>query len=166
VPASQIAAFVKRHRDRLAAVVVRGGEPCLQEDLSAFLARLRHKGPPLLSLETNGSRPEVLKTILDRRLVDHVAVDIKAPFEKYELAAGVPVPTDDIAESIRLVASSGLAHEFRSTPDPALLTAEDIQRICAMLPAGSPCRIRRPTAPYTSQQTYVPLHLSILEDHS
>ncbi len=119
------------------AVVVSGGEPTLQPDLPRFLRILRRM-EFLVKLDTNGSRPEILRVLLREGLLDYVAMDIKAPWPKYGILAGVSVPTHSITESIRLIADSGLPHEFRTTLAPGLREDEDLVAIRQMIPAGSP----------------------------
>jgi pyruvate formate lyase activating enzyme len=128
--------FLQSRRRQLEGIVVTGGEPTLQTDLLSFLRTLRALGF-LVKLDTNGTRPDVLRRIFDEGLVDYVAMDVKAPFEKYALLTGVPIDTTRIAESIRRIAESGVDHEFRTTFVQPLLASEDLEAIRAMIPQGS-----------------------------
>ncbi|MCS7315593.1 MAG: anaerobic ribonucleoside-triphosphate reductase activating protein [Bryobacterales bacterium] len=138
-----------RRRGKLDSVVISGGEPTLQPDLACFLSKVRRLGFAV-KLDTNGSRPDVLRELLAARLLDFVAMDIKAPWHKYELLAGVAVNTTDIATSMQMLAASGIPHEFRTTVPPGLLNEDDLAGIRAILPPGSPHRrqsyrrVRRP----------------------
>jgi pyruvate formate lyase activating enzyme len=109
------------------AVVVGGGEPTLQPDLAAFLAKVRSFGY-LIKLDTNGTRPDVLASLIDARLIDCVAMDIKAPVEKYDAICGVSVDQRAIEKSIALLMNSQVDYEFRTTIVPQL-TREDILAI-------------------------------------
>ena len=122
-------------RGRLDGVVVSGGEPTLQPDLPGFLGQLKVLGFAT-KLDTNGSRPEIMRTLLAARLVDFVAMDLKAPWPRYADAVGVPVDTQVIEETLALLRESGIACQLRTTRWPGL-TAEDERRIAA-LAAGSP----------------------------
>jgi len=82
-----------------------------------------------VKLDTNGSRPEILDRLVRRGLVDAVAMDVKAPWEKYSLLSGVPVEPDRIRSSIELLGSLGISLEFRTTFVPGLLSIEDLRRI-------------------------------------
>ncbi|MFA6228476.1 MAG: anaerobic ribonucleoside-triphosphate reductase activating protein [Patescibacteria group bacterium] len=104
--------FLTRRRKYLDGLVITGGEPTLQRGLTKFLAKMKKLGYAI-KLDTNGLLPDVLKNLLDKGLVDYVAMDIKGSLKEYERYAGVG--PDGIAESIALVMSSGLPYEFRST---------------------------------------------------
>ncbi len=132
---------LQRRKRLLDGVVVSGGEPTLQPDLAAFLARVQAMGL-LVKLDTNGGRPEVLRDLITGGLVDFVAMDIKAPFHKYDQLAGVHVSVRALTESIHIIASSGIPHLFRTTRVPDLLTGEDMQQIRASLPSGSPYQVQ------------------------
>ncbi len=133
--------WLQGRRDRIRAVVISGGEPTLQAGLQAFLRRLHHIDLAI-KLDTNGSRPVILAELIQAGLTDYVAMDIKAPCAKYRNLAGVRVSTERIKESIRIIAESGLRHEFRTTVVPGLLNQEDISAIRKMVPSGSIYRLQ------------------------
>ncbi len=119
---------VAGQRDRLGGIVVSGGEPTIHRDLPEFLARLRTIGLPL-KLDTNGSRPNMLAQILGDRLVDYIAMDVKAPLHKYRELAGKNVAAARIERSVALIAGSGIAHQFRTTVVPGLLDEDDLAEL-------------------------------------
>ena len=119
--------FLAERREKLQAVVVSGGEPTLQKDLLPFLDEVKRLGY-LVKLDTNGSLPVVLERIIQKRLVDFVAMDIKGPPERYHILAGVPVSFNDIQESIRLIIDSGIEHLFRTTVVKPYLTVDDLRQ--------------------------------------
>ena len=125
-------AFLQSRTQKLDAVVVTGGEPTLQEDLEPFLEKIRKMGF-LIKLDTNGSNPDVLKDLLSANLVDYIAMDIKAPLEKYSEVAKVPIDKTDIQESIELIKQSTVDHEFRTTIAKNVLSKEDVVNIAKML---------------------------------
>ncbi|HOK06783.1 MAG TPA: anaerobic ribonucleoside-triphosphate reductase activating protein [Syntrophales bacterium] len=127
-----ILSFLDRRRGKLDAVVVTGGEPTIQKGLLAFLKRVRAKGF-LVKIDTNGSRPEVLDELLAARLVDFVAMDVKAPLERYTEAAGVEVDPKVIRASVEILKASGVDHEFRTTVVEGLLTEEDLDGVAGEL---------------------------------
>jgi len=128
----------------LDAVVVSGGEPTNHHDLPGFLRRIKNMGFAV-KLDTNGSEPEVLKEILENRLVDCIAMDIKAPLDKYKQVTKALSLTakDKVKESIALISESGIDHEFRTTVVEALLTPEDMQAIRKLIPASSTYRLQK-----------------------
>lgn len=138
---SDVLDALRQRRNQLEGVVVSGGEPTLHPDLPAFLIELRQMGYKI-KLDTNGSRPEVLRALFGAKLVDFVAMDVKAPWEKYSELAGVPVQCERLRESMTLIAASGLPHEFRTTAVTRLLTADDMAAIRAQIPQGSPYRVQ------------------------
>ena len=117
--------FLKKRRGILDGVCVTGGEPLLQKDIIPFLSHIRELGF-LVKLDTNGSRPDVLKEILDARLVDYIAMDLKNSKEKYALTCGLEAYPKVIDESIALIMQSGIEYEFRTTVVREFHTAEDM----------------------------------------
>lgn len=123
-------------RGKLEGLVISGGEPTLHADLPVFLEKVKRLGYKI-KLDTNGSRPDRLAAVIKAGLVDYIAMDIKAPLEKYSCLSGVHVPTRALEESIALVAGARLPHHFRTTHVTPLLTPADIRAIVALVPAGS-----------------------------
>lgn len=120
--------FLENRRGRLDAVVITGGEPALQDDLIPFIMDIRRLGFAV-KLDTNGSRPRVLERLLRDGLVDFIAMDVKAPLEKYPDVVRAPLEKDNLRESIRLVIGAKIPHEFRTTAAASLLRPEDILTI-------------------------------------
>jgi pyruvate formate lyase activating enzyme len=133
--------FLEARRGRLEGIVVSGGEPTLQPDLLPFLTTLREMGFRV-KLDTNGSRPDVLLNLLSHHAIDYIAMDVKAPLDRYPRLAGVPVDGDVIRESVRLIAESGVDHEFRTTWVESLLRPGDLNSIRQLLPSGSPHKLQ------------------------
>jgi pyruvate formate lyase activating enzyme len=124
----EILQFLKKRKDFLDGVCITGGEPALHPDLPAFINKIKKLGL-LVKLDTNGTNPEMLRRLIENKLVDFVAMDIKAPLEKYEKVVGVQVDKKKIQESINIIRNSGLEYEFRSTILPALHSKEDLINI-------------------------------------
>ncbi|PIQ07430.1 MAG: anaerobic ribonucleoside-triphosphate reductase activating protein [Candidatus Nealsonbacteria bacterium CG18_big_fil_WC_8_21_14_2_50_37_10] len=82
-----------------------------------------------VKLDTNGSDPKMLKKLIDEKLVDYVAMDIKAPMEKYKKIFGKRVKIDDIEKSIKILKEGRVDYEFRTTVVPTVLNKEDILKI-------------------------------------
>lgn len=137
---AEIFQLLTRRRGLIDGVVITGGEPTLQNGLQDFLRQTQELGPSTAlrtgltaKLDTNGYRPQVLRELLERGLLDYVAMDIKAPLAKYSLAAGVAVDVQRIEESVRLILSSGIVHEFRTTVVPGILEPEDVEEIARLI---------------------------------
>jgi len=126
--------FLRSRVGKLDAVVITGGEPCLQKDLIEFINKIKKLGF-LIKLDTNGSYPEILKKLTSPRpspykgegaLIDYIAMDLKAPGEKYEEVIGTSVSFNKIKQSVKMIMQSGLPYEFRTTVVPGLLNQDDI----------------------------------------
>jgi len=132
---AEVLARLAARRGKLDGVVVTGGEPTLQPDLADFLRQLKTLGF-LVKLDTNGSRPHIVRSLLEAQLVDFVAMDLKAPLARYAEAAGVPVDTAALEETVALLRAAGIPHQLRTTRWPGL-SATDAPAVTA-LAAGSP----------------------------
>ncbi len=108
------------------SVCISGGEPTIYSDLIGFLEKLK-KTKLKIKLDTNGTNPEMLKKILDKKLIDYVAMDIKSPIEKYSEIVGVNVDLNKIKESVELVKKFP-EYEFRTTILP-FFTKENFEKI-------------------------------------
>jgi len=128
IPEKEFFEFLKKREKVLDGVVVSGGEPTLQKDLPEFLEKIKKSGFKI-KLDTNGSNPEMLKELFEKKLLNYVAMDVKAPLENYEKACGVKIDLKKIQESIELVKNSGVDYEFRSTVMPKLHSKEDFEKI-------------------------------------
>lgn len=137
IPEDEVITFLRRRQGQLEALVVSGGEPLMQDDLGAFLLKVKDLGF-LVKVDTNGMFPNQLKGLLDAGLVDYVAMDVKAPRDRYSQVTGIDVPLACIDESVRLIQKSAPAYEFRTTVVPGLLSAEDVMAIGRWL-KGSSC---------------------------
>ena len=125
----EVLIFLSSRRGLLDGVVLSGGEPLLQGGALDFLAQVRQMGFAV-KLDTNGCYPDILAQILERNLVDYVAMDVKNCREKYAQTAGLPsFDLSPIDESLRLLRQSGLDYELRTTIVKEFHTAEDIRAI-------------------------------------
>lgn len=117
----------------LDGVVISGGEPTIQKDLMAFIERIKEMGLKV-KLDTNGSRPAVLRALLADRALDGAAMDIKAPFDRYPRLTGVEAPVEAVQESLHLLLEGDTPCEFRTTFVPSLLSEQDLDQIRSYLP--------------------------------
>jgi pyruvate formate lyase activating enzyme len=132
IPMAELDDFFRSRTGKLQGVVVTGGEPTVHEDLPEFLGGLKDMGYAV-KLDTNGTNPRMLQRLLAGRLVDFVAMDIKAPPALYAETVNAPVKIENILQSVELIRGSGLPHEFRTTWVPALLTEVDIRAIAQIV---------------------------------
>ena len=137
IPEKEIFEFLERRRSQLDGVVVSGGEPTTQPDLLRFLKKVRTMGF-LLKLDTNGSRPKVLRNLIENKLVDYIAMDIKASLIRYhEFSRASYSDIKLIKDSIDFIASSGICHMFRTTYIPSMMSSWDVELIKELVPSGS-----------------------------
>jgi pyruvate formate lyase activating enzyme len=137
LPAEEVWDFFSRRAGLIDGVVLTGGEPTLQPNLLPFIRRLRAFNLDI-KFDTNGYRPLVLEQLLTEGLVDYVAMDVKAPPEKYPLLSGRPdLELQRIERSIALLEDSPISHEFRTTVVPGLLDEDDIEAIARWLEGTS-----------------------------
>lgn len=113
--AGSLLAFLEKRRGVLEGVCVTGGEPLLRPDLPALLAQIRTLGYPV-KLDTNGTHPQMLQALVEKRLVDYVAMDVKNCPDRYGETAGVPgLDLAPIRESVDYLLSGAVDYEFRTT---------------------------------------------------
>jgi len=128
LPEESVFDFLNTRVGKLDGVVITGGEPTLHPDLPLFMKRIKDMGF-LVKLDSQGSRPQMLKKILSSGLADYIAMDIKGPLEKYKDIVRVDVDTDAIKESVSLIIESGVDHEFRTTIVRSQLSFDDFDSI-------------------------------------
>lgn len=122
--------FLSSRKGKLDGVVITGGEPCLQSDLIDFIKQIKDMGF-LVKLDTNGTFPD--KIIQALPYLDYIAMDIKAPLEKYPLITNSKILGDKIQESINIIMSSKLGYEFRTTVVKSQLSYEDFSNIADLI---------------------------------
>ena len=132
LPEKDVLEFLKTRIGKIDAVTITGGEPTIQNDLTRFIKRIKKMGFAV-KLDSNGSRPEVIQKLLSEKLLDFIAMDIKVPLTKYEKIARVPLKTDSIKESIKIILKAKIPHEFRTTVVQSLVTESDILKIAKLI---------------------------------
>ncbi len=120
--------FLETRKGELDAVTITGGEPTLHDDLPDFLRKIKAMGF-LIKLDSNGTRPRMLKKIFKEGLVDYHAMDIKGSYEKYSMVSGVVVDRVSIEKSIKLIMDMVPNYEFRTTIVKSQLAKEDFYGI-------------------------------------
>lgn len=130
IPKSTVFGFLEKRRNVLEGICVTGGEPTVNPDLIKFLLELRQFGLPI-KLDTNGTNPNMLLEILSERLVDYIALDIKAPLsgQYQELTDCVFDPVEKIKESLRILTESGISFELRTTVIPQFHSRDSLVKM-------------------------------------
>ncbi len=127
LPLEKILAKLAALKGRVSGICITGGEPTIHRGLPALLDAIRMAGFKT-KVDTNGTQPEFLEHLITKKLLDAVAMDVKAPLDDttYQRCAGVFVPVSIIKKSIRVLMSTGVASVFRCTVTPTLLAEEDV----------------------------------------
>jgi len=128
----EIFSFLKKRFGMLEGLVITGGEPLMQEDIIDFCEKVK-KISYLIKIDTNGIHPKKLKELIDKKLVDYIAMDVKAPKKKYDKLTDVKTNIKKIEKSIDIIKNSTVDYEFRTTVVPNLITKEDIINIAKWL---------------------------------
>ena len=141
IPEEEVTAHLRKRRGVLKGLCITGGEPTLQPDLRDFIVKVKELGY-LIKLDTNGLRPDVLAALLDEKLLDYVAVDIKAGRDNYAKVTGLSKGTrtdvtavttggltDKVSETVELLLSGDIEYELRTTVVKGLHTEEDFTDI-------------------------------------
>ncbi|MDI3310642.1 MAG: anaerobic ribonucleoside-triphosphate reductase activating protein [Thermoanaerobacterium sp.] len=128
--------YLNKRKNLIDGVCITGGEPTLWDGLYNFIKDIKDLGFSV-KLDTNGSRPEVLERLLNDDLLDYIAMDIKAPKNKYGLFAKNNEDIERIVKSINLIKNSGIDYEFRTTVNDKILGLDDFTSIADLI---SGCR--------------------------
>lgn len=125
----EVLTFLQKRKNILSGVCITGGEPTLQPDLQEFIRKIKSMGY-LVKLDTNGYRPEVLRALLEEKLLDYVAMDIKSSRDKYDTTVGNSrLDIRRIEESVMLLKEGRIPYEFRTTVVRQLHEPEDFEAI-------------------------------------
>ena len=120
--------FLKERRNLLEGIVLSGGEPCINPDLPDFIKKIKKLGY-LVKLDTNGSNPKMLRDLINKKLIDYAAMDVKVPKERYPEIYGKKIKIKNIEESIKILKEEKIDSEFRTTIVPTIHQKEDILKI-------------------------------------
>lgn len=125
---TQIIDFLKKRVGLLDGIAITGGEPLMHESLYDFIDEIRSMGYKI-KLDTNGSFPDKIKKLIDNKMLDYIAMDIKNSSQKYGITAGKNGVFDSIDKSITLIMQSDIDYEFRTTVTRELHDASDFELI-------------------------------------
>lgn len=122
--------FIARRKKFLDAICISGGEPTQQPDLEEFIVRIKSMGY-LVKLDTNGSAPSRLRSMIDEKLIDYVAMDIKNSPQKYSMTMGVKSSKllEEIQKSVKILLESSIPYEFRTTVVKEFHESQDFYEI-------------------------------------
>jgi pyruvate formate lyase activating enzyme len=137
IPLDAVTGKIKQNKSWLDGIVITGGEPTSHSNIDSLINIFKEMDLKV-RIDTNGTNPTTLENLIQRGLIDCVAMDIKAPLreEKYRVVTGTSCDLSDIRKSISLIMESGIEYEFRTTVCPTFLDGLDIAEIARSI-AGS-----------------------------
>lgn len=156
IAADFLLSYLDGRKGWLEAVCFTGGEPLLHEDVEDLIRVVRERGL-LVKLDTNGSFPDRLEALLALGLLDWVALDIKAPLERYREVTRSTVDPEKIARAADLLRGSGVKHTFRTTVVPGLVGKDDVVKIGEWLKGAENYLIQQ----FVPQTTIDPAYLGV-----
>ncbi len=112
--------FLQRRQGKLDGIVITGGEPTIYKDLHLLLQRIRYEYGFAVKLDTNGTEPKMIKNLIDRNLVDYIAMDVKCPYSMFNQITQSKRMWPKVKRSIEIIINSPVDHEFRTTVIPEL----------------------------------------------
>ena len=136
IPFDRIKDYLLGRKGWIDGICLTGGEPCMYKDFPEFIQKIR-KLDIMVKLDSNGGFPDMLAEVIKRKLVNYIAMDVKAPlnFFSYSKSTGIKNPSvlEKVKDSIRLIMDSNIDYEFRTTVVPGLHEEEDILRIAKFI---------------------------------
>ena len=130
---NEILSYLKERKSLLDGVVISGGEPTLQPDLVDFARKVKELGYAI-KLDTNATMPNVVKSLVEQQLVDHVAIDIKNAFNHYSAISGVANPNvENIKKTLAYLKENNISYELRTTLVKGFHTKETIKNMAEQL---------------------------------
>lgn len=142
IPWNDILSFLKKRKELLDAVVITGGEPTMMPDLVEKIKDIKEIGY-LVKLDTNGTNPKMLKKLVEEKLIDFVAMDIKSSLDVYPSITDSNVNKDAIKESVNFLINGTIDYEFRTTLIAEYHTEEDIKKISELIKGAKKYRLQK-----------------------
>jgi pyruvate formate lyase activating enzyme len=139
LPIVEVKDFLESRKDFLDGICISGGEPTLHKDLPEFIAYIKELGYAV-KLDTNGVTPRMVRELIDKKLVDYFAMDLKNTWDKYQtianLAPGKQLFIENCKETFKIIQEASVPHEWRTTVLPGIHTEEDFIEMASWLVPG------------------------------
>jgi pyruvate formate lyase activating enzyme len=135
IPTQDILNFLATRISKLEGVCITGGEPTIHNDLADFIRTIKNMGFKI-KLDTNGINPEHIKELLDEKLLDYIAMDIKGPLANYQSITTKNNLQETILKSIDIIMHADISYEFRTTVAYPLLTPNNFIDISTLIPGA------------------------------
>lgn len=139
LPIADVKDFLESRKDFLDGICISGGEPTLHKDLPEFIAYIKKLGYAV-KLDTNGVTPRMVHELINKKLVDYFAMDLKSTWEKYQtianLTPGKEMFIENCKETFKIIQESSVPHEWRTTVLPGIHTEVDFIEMASWLLPG------------------------------
>ena len=153
IPDSRVIVYLETRKGLLDALCIGGGEPTLHKELPDFMAQVKRMDF-LIKLDTNGTNPGMIKEVIEKKLVDYIAMDIKTTPAKYPNITGVETDVSKIYASIEIILHSGIDYELRTTAFPDSLTPDDAKEIAKLVKGAKFYILQRPRTDKTLDKSF------------
>ncbi|MBO5102773.1 MAG: anaerobic ribonucleoside-triphosphate reductase activating protein [Clostridia bacterium] len=153
--------FLKTRKGLVDGVVICGGEPTIHNDLPEFIKKVRELGFAI-KLDTNGTNPDLLKSLIEQKLVDYVAMDIKAPLSKLADIVCSKNSIQNVQKSVEILLQNNVEYEFRSTITPDLNT-QDIEEMAKSIIGAKQYILQQYHEPLNMLNAPKPLKIEVLQ---
>jgi len=150
IDTDEIIDFAEKRAGIIKGFVISGGEPTLQKGLAEFIGRIKSLGYNI-KLDTNGSNTDAVKYLIQNKLIDYIAVDLKAPFEKYLQICEGTADGEMVKNTIKYIVQSGISYEIRTTMIPQL-NSDEMLNTLAELPKLARYAIQQYNKPLTLRE--------------
>jgi pyruvate formate lyase activating enzyme len=154
----EILSFIKKRKGLIDGLCISGGEPTMHKELPEFMEKIKKLGA-LVKLDTNGTNSSMIREIIEKGLVDYIAMDIKGPISRYREIVGVKVDTSEIEESVKIIMKMASDYEFRTTVFPEFFTQKDAKEIAEWLKGAKRYVIQKPQTEKTLDGKFKPSKL-------
>lgn len=128
IEVSDVIEYLNKRKNMLDSVCISGGEPTLNKDLPQFISNIKNLGYKV-KLDTNGTNLEMIQYLVENKLVDYIAMDIKNSIDKYQITTNCTVDTNKIRSTIKYIMNCNIDYEFRTTLVQEYHDLEDIKKI-------------------------------------
>ena len=142
IPWDDVLAFLNRRKGIMDAVVITGGEPTLMDDLEDKIIQIKKIGYEV-KLDTNGTNPKLIKKLVNKNLIDYIAMDIKGSLDNYNDVSGTNVNLKNIQETISFLINSNIDYEFRTTLIEEFHDIDTIEKIGKMICGAKKYRLQK-----------------------
>jgi pyruvate formate lyase activating enzyme len=156
IPVDFFVSYLDSRKGWLEGICITGGEPLLDDSVEVLFRLIKERNL-LVKVDTNGSRPDRLEELIEARLVDQVAMDVKAPLARYREVTRSEVDAGEIVRSTEILRASGLAHMFRTTLVPGLVEEKDLLEIAQMLHGAKLFQVQQFSGNNTIDEKYLEL---------